>query len=302
MDSVSDLVSQGYIIALDDFVYSDEAKPLLDLVHIVKLDIRALTDEQLQQHITLLRKYTIKLLAEKVETWAEFRYCKALGFDFFQGYFFASPELLNGKKAPHNRLSTLRLMVKVNEPLVNFSELETLFTQDPFIYYKLLRYINSAYTGIRKSFDDIRSILVFLGLDQLRTLVSIMALSTMTEKPPLLFVTMLQRAKLCELIAAKLKLSKKLQNEFFTVGLFSLLEAFLDIPAEKLLSQVPLSDAIKNAILKKEGLGGKILQCAINIERQQCFKCTSCIASEPVIKNCYYTAINWSDDITKTTI
>ncbi|MDK2595619.1 EAL and HDOD domain-containing protein [Pseudoalteromonas obscura] len=294
VNSVKALAERGYTIALDDFVYSEAAIPLLECADIVKVDIRAFNTQALIHQVNLLRRFSVKLLAEKVETWQEYRMCKKLGFELFQGYFFASPEMLNGKKAPHNRISTLRLLIKLNDPQVSFVELETLVSQDPFIYYKLLRYINSAYTGMGKVFHDIKSILIFLGLEQLRTLVCIMALSRMTDKPPMLFLLMLQRAKFCELMAEQQRLTRAQRNAYFTTGLFSLLETCLDIPAQQLFHHIPLCGSVKTAILKKQGHGGKVLQCAIAIECQQQFDYACCNVTEQTVKACHYEAVNWA--------
>ena len=289
------LAGQGYLIALDDFVYKDSLKALVELAHIIKLDVRALDQQELIEQVQILKEYPVKLLAEKVETWEEFRFCKALGFDLFQGYFFSSPQLLSGKKAPHNRLSTLKLIARLNEEEVQFEELVQLIAQDPFLYYKLLRYINSAALGSQKKFSNINQVVIFLGIDRLRILASMLSLTKMSDKPALLFSAVLQRARFCELLAQEMNISN--QEEYFTAGLFSMLDACLDMPLDQLFQDLPLPPSMKDAILKREGCAGSILNCAIKMERWECDCCLSCISNKSTVHRCYRQAIKWSDEI-----
>jgi c-di-GMP phosphodiesterase len=97
LDAVQRLSAQGYVIALDDFIYYDHLQPLVELADIVKIDVHALDRATVQEHVARLRHYKVKLLAEKVETAEDLAYCQALGFDYFQGYFFGQPYIVTGQ-------------------------------------------------------------------------------------------------------------------------------------------------------------------------------------------------------------
>jgi EAL and modified HD-GYP domain-containing signal transduction protein len=118
--AVRRLSAQGYTIALDDFVYHERLRPLVEVADIIKVDVLALDRKTLSEHSTLLRQYNVQLLAEKVETQDAFKFCKALGFDYFQGYFFCKPEIIKGHRVPANRLATLQLLARLRDPDVEF--------------------------------------------------------------------------------------------------------------------------------------------------------------------------------------
>ena len=113
VEAVSRLSSQGYLIALDDFIYHERLQPLVEVADIIKVDVLALDDVALREHAATLRQYKVKLLAEKVETQDRYKYCRNLGFDYFQGYFFCKPEVIRGQRVPGSRLVTLQLLAKL---------------------------------------------------------------------------------------------------------------------------------------------------------------------------------------------
>ena len=116
IQGVRRLAAQGYKIALDDFIYHESLKPLVETASLVKIDVMALSEADIAAHVEELRAYPLKLLAEKVETQAMFDFCMKLGFDYFQGYFFAQPKIITGRALPNNRLAILRLLGKPAGP------------------------------------------------------------------------------------------------------------------------------------------------------------------------------------------
>jgi c-di-GMP phosphodiesterase len=82
VQSVTDFSEHGFTIALDDFIYHEDLKPFVDVAGIIKIDLLALTDEELAENVNILKGFGVKLLAEKVETEAQFQWCKELGFDY----------------------------------------------------------------------------------------------------------------------------------------------------------------------------------------------------------------------------
>ena len=293
--SLAQLAARGYQIALDDFVLDRRRIALLKYAHIVKLDVCALSEQALFQHIKLIRRFPVKLLAEKVETWDEFNRCKQLGFELFQGYFYARPQMLRGQKAPDHGLSILKLLATLNDPRVEFDQLEQLIARDPMIYYRLLRFIHSAHFGLKRQFSNIRSILIFLGLDQIRTLVSMLALTKLPDTPPLLLSTILQRAKHCELLCQEFTAAKDMAGDYFTLGLFSMIDVCLNVDKQRLFEHLPLKREIVQAIVDGEGQGGQALACSQRFEQGQCDLCEVCISSPEIIQQHYLQATAWAD-------
>ena len=260
------LADAGYAIALDDFVYSPELEPLLQLATIVKLDLSMHGREQLQEQIRHCRRHDVKLLAEKVETPTDLALCRELGFDFFQGFFFCHPQTVRGRNEPCNRSVVLQLLNKLQDPDTDMQELEKVLIQDVALSYKLLRYINCANYAIRREINSVRDALMLLGTDTVKkwTVLLLMATSAQ-DKPQELITTAMLRARMCEILVAKS--DTVLSEQAFTVGLFSALDAVMDMPMVDLLDTISLSSPIKFALLQREGELGEILQQVLRYEK-----------------------------------
>ena len=199
--AIAGLRRDGYSVALDDFRLSDATRPLLALADIVKVDVLGVPRPSLPDIVAELRGCGGRLLAEKVETYEDFEFCHELGFDLFQGYFFCRPKIVKGRAIPAGRLGTLRIVGRMNEPGVQLKELEDLISRDVGLSYRLLRYINSAFFGLRREITSVRQALVLLGLENIRRWATLLALAGVDDKPHELLVTALLRARMCEQLA-----------------------------------------------------------------------------------------------------
>src|SRR5262249_7551334 len=141
VDELSRLSREGYSIALKDFLYQDELRPLAEAADIVKLNVQDLDRGTVSQQVEALRPLDVKLLANGVETHEDYEHCKKLGFDYFEGYFFCKPQFPHNHRIPFNRLSTLNLLSKLQDPEVGMTELEHAVGQDVAMTYRILRYL-----------------------------------------------------------------------------------------------------------------------------------------------------------------
>ncbi len=292
------LKSQGFKIALDDFVFTEAVKPLLELADFVKIDVLNLTEDQVHQQLAHLKPYAVKLIAEKVETPQLYRVCEALPFDYFQGFFFCRPELLHRKKLPANKLVILNLIKQLQDPDIEAEDLERILIQDIALSYKLLRYINSAAFALRREIDSIKDAIILLGIRNLKNWVTLIMMSNIAEiKPAELIVTAMIRGKMCELLAEKKY--PEVKNQMFVIGLFSVLDALMDQPMIELLDTVILSTSIKLALLDKAGPAGEIYQYVLDYEHSNWDELTNAeIDSESFIQ-AYTQAVHWADESLK---
>lgn len=294
VEGVRKLSQQGYEIALDDFVFSEKYRPLLEFADVVKLDIRQLETTRLQEHVSLLKSFNVTLLAEKVETHEEYAYCRELGFDLFQGYFFCRPHILQGKQASPSRLASMRLLSEINTPDYSLDDLVKVISTDNTLAYKLLRYINSAYFGLGRKIESIRHALVLLGQNNIRSWLNFIALSQMEDKNSELIMTSLVRARLCEILAGRLSHQQELEK-FFLVGLFSTLDAFVDMPMVNVLESISLSDDLTTAILEHEGIMGKVLDLALHAKRGEWQEMNLMGLTPREVSESLIDAIEWSE-------
>ncbi|MFT5172969.1 MAG: EAL and modified HD-GYP domain-containing signal transduction protein [Gammaproteobacteria bacterium] len=267
VEAVAEYVAAGYRIALDDFEFSEVWRPLLHLAHIVKLDVMALDIETLREHVALLAEFNVELLAEKVESESEFHALADLGFDYFQGYFFAKPTIVSAQRLSANKLAALNLLAKLQDPNADIDEIAALVAMDPALSYRLLRFMNSASLGLPETVLTIQRVVVYLGLVAVKRWVTLIVLASVGDKPSELTGTVLVRARMTELLCISSAHSSP--DSAFTVGLFSALDAFMDRPLPELLMELPLSRAVHKALLEGSGPEGEALQCVLAYEKGQ---------------------------------
>ncbi len=239
---------QGYTIALDDFVDDPRYEPFLRMAKVIKVDMLATSKQEQERLLRTYRPRGISMLAEKVETHEEFHWAQDAGYDFFQGYFFARPALVSGRQIPQSKVACLNLLVEMQYADLDFERLQALISKDVSFSYKLLRYANSP---LFYSHTDIRSVmqaLVILGEANIRHWVALAALPTMAAgKPDELITHSLVRARFCESVAHAAGVRE--YKIAFLMGLFSLLDALVDMPLEEALHQVSVVPAITDPLL-----------------------------------------------------
>ncbi len=244
--AVAELKEAGYTIALDDFIYEKQFDCLIELADIIKIDFLMQDREKVRGMASELKKFRCRLLAEKIETYEDFALASAMGFDYFQGYFFAKPEVLKNKEITANSMALFKLLDEVNRDNPDTKKIEGLLQQDVSTSFKLLSYLNSAHFYRLQPVSSIRQAMAFLGARGLQKFVSLVVIGQISsEKPGELIRTSILRARFLEQIGA---LAKTNSGELFILGLFSLLDAMLDREMTDLLSIIPLSDKVIAAL------------------------------------------------------
>ena len=300
LDRLTELKAAGYRFALDDFHYAPELEPLLPLASYVKLDVLALSPADLAKMVKQVKRHPVKLVAEKVETLEQFRHCQELGFDFFQGYYFAKPENMVAKVINPGYATVLQLLEKVREG-AEVKDLEALFKKDVALTFKLLRYINSAGFGLSCEVQSIRHAVSILGMQPLyRWLTLLLATAGGSPTSPTLSRTAITRGRLCELLG-KGVVSRAEQDNLFIVGVFSLLPAFLEMPMVDVLERVVISDALADALLDRTGLYGPFLSLVEAVEtgdQAQLENLTTSLMLEPMhVSESHLQALAWVEQL-----
>jgi len=285
----------GFTIALDDFVLTARSEPLLPLADIVKVDIQQFEAQGLVEEVLHLRRAGVKLLAEKIETRSEFEVCRDLGFDFFQGFFLARPNVVVGASIPASRLNLLRLLAELQRPQCDFDRVQEIVSQDVTLSYKLLRHINSAIFGMPRRIDSIRETVVYLGLATVRNLASLFLLSDVEDTPHDLLVTSMLRARMCEQLAVAA--GQPDPQAFFSTGLLSTLDALMNAPMSVVLSRLPLAESVREALLVRRGPLGEALASAVAYEQGE-WEGVGCFGlSRGAIKAAFLDAVAWVEDV-----
>jgi EAL and modified HD-GYP domain-containing signal transduction protein len=264
IQGVRNLVNEGYRIALDDFVYSPEFDPLLEMAHIVKIDVLEHSVDELKQLIQTIKPFKVTLLAEKIETHEKLEECVQLGFKLFQGHFLSRPKVIKGRKIDAGQVTLLQLIQALQNPSAKPEELEDLIIRDPVLTYKLLRIVNSAAYSLVRKVESISEAVVLLGIPQIKKWATLIAMSANSNKPEELSRTLLIRGRMAEQVAEHQKQSNA--SSYFMAGMMSGLHALLDLPQDQMLEEVPLGDDIKEAIREGKGSIGQVLSNVIHYE------------------------------------
>lgn len=296
IQEVKNLVNLGYRVALDDFVYSDAWKPLIQVASFIKLDVMALGVEGVKEQLARIRlcgNTKGKLVAEKVETHEEFELFKMLGFDYFQGYFLCRPHVMSGSAVPASHLVITSLLAELCKDDYDIERVARIICQDPRLSYKLMRVVNSASFGLSRTVKTVEDTIVILGSYELGRWASMLALSNVDNKPHELLVTAIVRAKMCELVAKRLK--RQNPGSYFTAGLLSMLDALLDRPLEDIVSQMPLSAELELALVTGGGDIGQVLQSVAAYDDGRFDDIRLGDVDASILWELYLQALEWAD-------
>jgi EAL and modified HD-GYP domain-containing signal transduction protein len=287
------LAGAGYRIALDHYVHDVALEPALEIAHIVKIDVGRMENRELDAQVELLQNRDVKLHALRVANRDRLALCKALEFHQYQGVFLREPEVLQSQRPRGDRLTVVRLLARLYDPDVSFSEIERLLVNDVSLSHRLLSSINSAMFALPDRVDSIRQMVVLLGARRLREWTSLIALSGVSGKPSELLVQALVRARLCENVAKVLGRSGP--EIYFTAGLFSILDALLDRPLAQIMSELPLTEEVKRAVVAHDGPIGGVLQAAIGHETGDFAGMEQLHVSPQQANETWLDAVTWAD-------
>lgn len=294
-----DIVSAGYAIALDDFVFKAELRPLIELASIIKIDFKLTPIEQIDQMVRLFKGYNVKLLAEKIETYNEFEIALSMGFIYFQGNFFSKPEIISGQEIVPAKISLLQIVGEANKKNCSFEKLEKLISREVSISYKLLRYINSAYFRRSCEISSIKHAIILLGEREIKRFISMVATAELaSDKPHELVRSSIIRARFCELLGMNSQNGADISG-LFLMGLFSLIDAMLDNKMADIMNRLPLSKNIKEALLEEKGDLADYLRLVSSYEAANWEECSLMVSkielNENDIPGFYQDAVIWAD-------
>ncbi|MCV2884291.1 HDOD domain-containing protein [Aestuariibacter sp. AA17] len=239
----------GYSLALDDYDFSSRWEPLIPLATYIKIDVQAASHALIEEYAPIYKARNLLLVAERIETPEELDKYSALGFDFFQGYHFAKPELVKKKSISASKQVMLDLLEACNKPDFDFDYINDILTRDVALSYMLLRFINCPIINKRTKITSLKHALTFMGEVEVKKFVALLALANLADNKPMQLVQLsLVRAKFCELVA-RFRNDHDNPPKGFLVGLLSLLDAMLDHTMQDLLERIPLSEELKQALL-----------------------------------------------------
>jgi c-di-GMP-related signal transduction protein len=300
------LSARGFLLAVDDvtaFKVSD--LPLYSTVDIIKVDISRLEAQQLQLLVTHLKPLGKKLLAEKVESREQMTLCQELGFELFQGYYFARPSIISGKKLNPSQLVLLRLLGLILED-AETTQIENAFKLEPGLAVNMLRLTNSVSCGLATRITSLRHAITLLGRRQLQRWLQLLIYTnpkgTAQGINPLLQLAA-TRGRLMELLGERLQpKNREFAEHAFMVGIMSLMPALLGIAMPDILAQLPVAQRVKQALIDHEGQPGQLLLLVEATEHTDLEEVEINLSGLPginadVLSACLAQALSWANNL-----
>jgi len=306
IERCTELKARGFTLALDDFVnYEDKFKPLLDLIEIIKVDLMPLNQEQLSTVTGQLKRWSLTMLAEKVDSREQAEFCEKLGYHLFQGYYFTKPVIIAGKKLGHSQLAMVRLLGLVMEDAETL-QLEGVFKHEPGLAINLLRLTNSVSTGLRTRVTSLRHAITVLGRRQLQRWLQLLLYTNPTGGDqvanPLLQLAA-TRGRFLELLAGKLKPGvREFEDHAFMTGIMSLMPTLMGVPLEEILKGIQLTADVQDALDNQGGVLGIMLKLAQALEASDGETCHDLTKQLPgadhlMVNACLTQALTWASNI-----
>lgn len=256
----------GFKIVLDDFSFSKDLISLVQLADFVKIDFLMTKGIERQKLIDICRSYNpeIKFIAEKIENYIEYSTAANIGCEYFQGYYFTKPKIVRGKAQNSYSFTFFKIIEELNKREPCFKKIEKIVRNDFAMTYSLLRIINSAWYGYEV--NSLHQALVLMGVNRLKKWTALYFLKGFDkDKPSILFETAVFRANFAEYLSDYF--SQKEEDSFFVLGLFTVMEAYLDRDIEDILAEVSLNKEFKRALIQKKGRLGDLLNLVENFEK-----------------------------------
>lgn len=268
VERLKELKAEGYIIALDDFVGDPGYRDIFPYIDIIKLDCLGRTTDEVIDIKNRFSGTRCKFLAEKVDSEAAFTAFREQGISFFQGYYFAKPQILSGKGLTSSSAIRLKLAAEIEKNVLDMDAILTAVQSDVSLSYRLLQYINSSAFSFREKITSIRQALTLLGVMKTKYWLRLMLYSDMlsTNSNPEVLRMALQRAHFLDALGVASKFAAPKNESMFLVGMLSLLEAILGVPMSTILKELPLSADIKASLRGERGIYSDYIALAIAME------------------------------------
>lgn len=292
--ALHDVIKAGYQIAIVGVIPAGSGEAVWQFASAVKLDSRAVVGggDEANDLLAGLRRRGLRLVAEGVETLEQYEATRALGFDAYQGHYFAAPRQVSEPVAPTHRLGALLSLTR-GEAGANLEDLERHICEDPGLSYRFVRLANSAFYAGRTPVGSIRQALMRLGAAAVSRWITLFALSKMTDRPQHLLNTAVHRARLCELLAREYP--DTVPDRAYSAGLFSVLDALLGRPMPELITDLCLDDRLATALTDHRGPEGRLLAAVLAYECGDFATCAQRGVWLVNIANAYRHAAEWAD-------
>lgn len=295
VNHIGTLRRKGFRIALENAAAGAQGPFMQRALENAQFAKYAIGDKPDPAALKWMRSYGLRAIVTGIDDREQLHAATALGCDGFQGCYLCEPESVVSTSLRENKVSVLRLLAAIEDPSNGPVELDAIIRTDATLSYKVLRCVNSAYFSLPVKVRSVLHATVYLGVNRIRNWIRMIAISGLQDCPTELLKFALIRGRMCELLAAKLPNDQR--EMAFTVGLFSLLDALLNAPLDDLLSRIPLTDEIRNALVKRTGPLARLLEPVEACERGDWRKLEASGFAAGICAGAYVDAVAWAENV-----
>ena len=286
--------ADGYKIALDDFILTDETRPMVALASYIKVDVLNVEKDEIKRQFEELQHLGPMLLAEKISTHEEHMFLRDLGFFLFQGHFLELPIVSKTKRLPHDRVALVKILNALYKDQLDLRELEMLIAAEVGLSIRLIKLASSAANALGQPIGSVRQAVLRLGVQQVGALIMLIMVAGFDDKPIDLARQALVRARMAEQLARHAKLAS---DQLFTAGLLSLLDAILDKPLADLLKELQIAPLVKDALVGGASPAGKLLETVRHQSRGDLSHVLGSGFSANQVFVAWFDAVRWTNEL-----
>ncbi len=269
------LKAAGFRIALADFTSGEPVLPL-ELVDFVKVNSNRLGTNEWDHLCKRISGTSITVVADQVHTQDVYLKARPLGIRYFQGFYFCNPENVRTGSIPANGLHHVEILRELFKDPLDLKTLCPLVMRQASLVYRVLRLVNSPVCGVRQPVSSIESAIMILGDETFRRVATLAIQCALNQdQSPEIIQMSLVRAYFCAHAAPLCGLDP---NEQYLLGMLSLLPAMLRVPMELIVSELPLRNEIRDALLRAPVKEGCLLSWIESLEQNQPAQCRAIAA------------------------
>lgn len=277
---------EGYQFAINNFQFTPKYFSMLEYVDYIRVDVTGHEDrktrDSMANMIQMAHGFGKSCIAYNVETKEDYDLAVSLDIDYVEGQYVSEGMVTKMNKMEYLQGNLYQLIIEVTKEEPNLDELESIVSRDAALTYSLLKLANSAYFATRRRTASIHQALVTVGLNQLKQWVYLLSFESTQDMNPgseevlkLSFI----RANFAARLVNYLRPIPVNKSEAYMMGMFSALEYIVDATLEEILQEIPISDVVKDAMIKHEGKAGKLFDLVLSYERAD-WKATKALANE----------------------
>lgn len=272
-DAIEYYHSLGYRFALDNASfhpdYFETFSPLFPFIEYAKFDV---TQTDIEQFNYLPNPYgKMKLIAQKVEFFEMKEAYEALGFEYFQGFYFARARLITQNRIDPEYADVMSLFTLLQQD-ATMEEICDSFKHQSILSLQLFQFLRSVHPEYIEGIDSIREMIERFGKYALMQWLLLLIYSksgtkAIDEKNS---HAVFAQNRINTMISLLQKIvpdfTQEQSEEIHLIAMLSLLEGLMNIPMESLFQNIHPSREIEDAILTHSGVLGRIYAAALKLE------------------------------------